>query len=324
MEPRRIPLGSDTFEPGEDIQSVLQCDGQRPETVSLSNFVPTLELYFLQGAQFNLVEYSSSAPTVAAIRDDGLVTADAPGSTDIGAVIWKFQASKAGLCAAAQVTGIPNVTVTCPSGTQNCNGKCVDTQTDPANCGACGAACGGGQICSAGQCSCGPGTELCGGHCASDICLGNQTFDQSTCSCQCPAGSTWNPSTGECESPTLCPTGIRIAAVICQCFVNNPWGSSPNTYITVQGVADIEWTNPDSCTPALSFGASMLMPDGSEWTGGGQLFAAYYSDPGPFAVGQQIGVPGVCGDVASVAGQSVACERTRYDCQGFVCTPVPD
>lgn len=40
----------------------------------------------------------------------------------------------------------------CPAGTQNCAGECVDTNTDPANCGFCGNQCPGGEICSAGAC----------------------------------------------------------------------------------------------------------------------------------------------------------------------------
>ncbi|MBI4702589.1 MAG: SBBP repeat-containing protein [Deltaproteobacteria bacterium] len=40
----------------------------------------------------------------------------------------------------------------CVGGTTKCGNKCVDTQTDAANCGACGVACAPGEICSAGKC----------------------------------------------------------------------------------------------------------------------------------------------------------------------------
>src|SRR5947209_19765812 len=34
-----------------------------------------------------------------------------------------------------------DVTVSCDAGTLSCNGKCVDTQNDPQNCGGCGVVC---------------------------------------------------------------------------------------------------------------------------------------------------------------------------------------
>jgi hypothetical protein len=36
-----------------------------------------------------------------------------------------------------------------------CGASCVDTQTDTANCGACGNTCAAGQTCAAGVCTCG-------------------------------------------------------------------------------------------------------------------------------------------------------------------------
>ena len=49
-----------------------------------------------------------------------------------------------------------------------CGESCVNTQTDPANCGACETACGMGQVCSLGSCGddCDMGLENCDGACA--------------------------------------------------------------------------------------------------------------------------------------------------------------
>jgi len=56
-----------------------------------------------------------------------------------------------------------------------CNGLCVDLAVDPANCGACGMACGGGRICVSGVCQCQPGWTLC-----TDLCLDLQN-DRNHC-----------------------------------------------------------------------------------------------------------------------------------------------
>src|SRR5689334_19694974 len=45
----------------------------------------------------------------------------------------------------------------CKEGLSECSLKCVDLRLDPRNCGACGHACGAGEVCSAGLCSGGDG-----------------------------------------------------------------------------------------------------------------------------------------------------------------------
>lgn len=47
-----------------------------------------------------------------------------------------------------------------------CNGTCVDTSTDPSNCGTCGQRCLSGGACQEGICGCPPGTTNCGFSCA--------------------------------------------------------------------------------------------------------------------------------------------------------------
>ncbi len=41
----------------------------------------------------------------------------------------------------------------CQAGLMECSGKCVDIQTDPANCGGCGQICTAGMTCAGGVCS---------------------------------------------------------------------------------------------------------------------------------------------------------------------------
>ncbi len=85
----------------------------------------------------------------------------------------------------------------CGSGTQLCEGACVNTSSDPGNCGTCGHTCsGGGGGCTSGSCTTTCPTALCGGSCcASDaICfkdaVGNSSCAKScTSSDQCPQAS---------------------------------------------------------------------------------------------------------------------------------------
>jgi hypothetical protein len=90
----------------------------------------------------------------------------------------------------------------CPQGTRECGNRCVDTQSDPDHCGACGTACDGGAgTCRGGVCAT---PEVCdgddndldgevdeGAHCPSNkVCQGG--------ACVCPAG------TRDCDGDDAC------------------------------------------------------------------------------------------------------------------------
>ncbi len=61
----------------------------------------------------------------------------------------------------------PALSRTCFEGSTDCNGVCVDPNTDGANCGACNNPCPAGRVCSGGVCSvsCGAPLIQCGGGC---------------------------------------------------------------------------------------------------------------------------------------------------------------
>jgi hypothetical protein len=46
-----------------------------------------------------------------------------------------------------------------------CGDSCVDTNTNRAHCGACGASCAAGQVCAGGTCRCEGNLTLCDGVC---------------------------------------------------------------------------------------------------------------------------------------------------------------
>jgi hypothetical protein len=88
-----------------------------------------------------------------------------------------------------------------------CGAACVDTQSDPHNCGACGHACDQGASCAAGQCACSSGPQLvCGGQCVASsttyhdcggACAKNS--DVATCGSSCTACPTTLHGTATCD-----------------------------------------------------------------------------------------------------------------------------
>lgn len=111
---------------------------------------------------------------------------------------------------ACVVSGCPAATpapATCPAGLTMCGDRCADTTLDPANCGACGTACGTGQACRNSACgtSCPPGFVLCGTSCV----------DPSASASHCGASgdcSGANAGTA-CTAGTVCSLGT--CAVVC-------------------------------------------------------------------------------------------------------------
>lgn len=92
----------------------------------------------------------------------------------------------------------------------DCNGKCVDLQTDSRNCGTCGTACAAGSVCRDGKCgvSCGTGLTQC-----SDRCVNTQVDPMNCggCGTTCQANETC--SMGMCTS--VCPMGTQICSGGC-------------------------------------------------------------------------------------------------------------
>jgi hypothetical protein len=138
----------------------------------------------------------------------------------------------------------------CRDGKKVCGKHCVDTATDPSNCGTCGHSCPSGQTCTDGKCAaaiCGnnvaegveqcDGTDLRGATCSSLglgagtlACRSNCTYDASSCS-QPPVCGNGVIETGEqCDGSAL---GGATCASIGMGFTGGTLTCSPNcTYNT--------------------------------------------------------------------------------------------
>jgi hypothetical protein len=93
----------------------------------------------------------------------------------------------------------------CPMGQAACGGTCMDTQSNVANCGACGRTCPPGAMCVMGMCTCPPGLSNCNGTCANTQ---SDPANCGTCGHACPGGTT-------CTMGVCCPPGGVICGPAC-------------------------------------------------------------------------------------------------------------
>jgi len=103
----------------------------------------------------------------------------------------------------------------CTGGQLECAGGCVDPQTNPAHCGACGTVCNpSSEACRAGVCTplvtCTGSQSLCGGGC-----VDTQT-DRNNCgTCGTACTETQTCTAGACVATMTCPTGQTACGMTC-------------------------------------------------------------------------------------------------------------
>ncbi len=133
---------------------------------------------------------SNPGPSDAAIHDARATSGDVEAAVE---------ACEAGACA-------------CPDARSLCNGLCVAEQTDPNNCGACGASCPTGAACVAGTCDCASPATICT---ASDA---GSCTDLNTDSLNCGAcGAACSRATPFCLNGTCAPTPSSPSDAGCGC-----------------------------------------------------------------------------------------------------------
>ncbi len=145
----------------------------------------------------------------------------------------------------------------CLMGQTACNGICLDTKTDPKNCGACGTVCTGCQQCAGGACTCPLYQSLCNGKCiptssdpdncgacgktctVSEVCSGSKCVSVASGCIPPPSGggtAALVPCSGRCVDPlndnAHCggcgkPCAANTGCVDGQCVAVLPVGASP-------------------------------------------------------------------------------------------------
>jgi hypothetical protein len=100
-----------------------------------------------------------------------------------------------------------------------CGGVCVDTYSDPSNCGSCGVSCQDGQICSNGACVCPSGLTLCNGECVNLLYNSNNC---GSCGNKCVLGVCVN---GQCQ--LNCPEGYYFLNNQCIPYTICETGQTP-------------------------------------------------------------------------------------------------
>jgi hypothetical protein len=166
----------------------------------------------------------------------------------------------------------------CPPYQAMCGGNCIPTSVDPDNCGGCGKACSGNQVCSAGQCDsqCLPGLTACENSCVD---LGNDSAHCGDCETVCEDGK--GCANGRCVdlvpvgmSPKKCANGGPAIGV----------GDGPLECLGTLAQTTFRWSL-CSCTD-LNVSAALRTD-------------AYDSTQGPYKPGQLGGGVGVDRDVTN-------------------------
>ncbi len=97
----------------------------------------------------------------------------------------------------------------CPIYQTRCDGVCIPTSVDPANCGACGMRCATGEVCNGGVCgtTCPSGLTACGGRCVN---VQSDNANCGACASACPSGQ--GCVAGRCERLMVLDTSAVTCA----------------------------------------------------------------------------------------------------------------
>jgi hypothetical protein len=114
----------------------------------------------------------------------------------------------------------------CDAGLSVCNATCVDTMSDPTNCGGCSQACDPGELCVSGACECMAGETLCSSRCVN---LTNDSTNCHDCGHSCQGGAC---VASVCQ-PSIIASNTSIVDIVVD-STNVYWttGGSPGNVVT--------------------------------------------------------------------------------------------
>jgi hypothetical protein len=196
--------------------------------------------------------------------------------------------------------------VTCLGGSTLCAGKCVETSTDPANCGTCGNACSnqnGTPLCSGGSCAgilCSAGFGNCDGMLANgcEANLATDTKNCGTCGNACVVGDMC--VNGVCQATTVTcggyayPVDVIVNNVTCTgwfsgctgahefravgCYATNPGNQCPSGFTPATLMEIGQWAQAANVTQFYMGTSVCMWANGSvnsNACGGNSVDAAY-------------------------------------------------
>lgn len=114
------------------------------------------------------------------------------------------------LSLATLLTAACSKELVCPTGQSVCSGRCVSLQTDPDNCGACGATVGPLGACVSGLSVCQDGIDTCGSTCTD---LARDPLNCGGCDVKCSDLQLCDSSSSSCVA--ACPTGYDACGRTC-------------------------------------------------------------------------------------------------------------
>jgi hypothetical protein len=137
-----------------------------------------------------------------------------------------------------------------------CSGVCIDVSSDPDNCGECQGVCDSGLVCVEGSCTCDGGTNYCDGSCVDLLSDANNCGE---CAFVCPSGQVCVD--GQCTCPedsipcadSCCDPGLECTDEVCvepcdpSYLLCNGTCIDPSTHPTHCGACGNACSLPDCC-----------------------------------------------------------------------------